>query len=80
MTGSRFRSWSTTAWWDPPGRTVGGGRVAQVFIGETQGIYREKLTVEDVRDNFATINDRTGYALPQNLSDETALYISHFKG
>jgi NAD(P)-dependent dehydrogenase (short-subunit alcohol dehydrogenase family) len=60
--------------------SVGGGRVAQIFVGETQGIYKEKLSVEDVRDNLATINDRTDYALPMNLSDETALYISHFKG
>ncbi|MFV1991467.1 MAG: SDR family oxidoreductase, partial [Acidimicrobiales bacterium] len=30
--------------------TVAGGRVARFFIGMTQGIYSDKLTVEEVRD------------------------------
>ena len=32
--------------------SVGGGRVARVFIAETQGFYKAGLTIEDVRDNF----------------------------
>jgi NAD(P)-dependent dehydrogenase (short-subunit alcohol dehydrogenase family) len=62
---------------DATGRifSVGGGRVAEVFIGETAGYHHAALTPEDVRDNWATITDRDGYAVPTNLGDETALFL-----
>ena len=60
--------------------SVGGGRVAQVFIAETQGYYKADLTVEDVRNNWDRIRDREGYAIPMNLAEETALYLPFFKG
>jgi NAD(P)-dependent dehydrogenase (short-subunit alcohol dehydrogenase family) len=59
--------------------SVGGGRVAQVFIGETPGYYKADLSAEDVRDNWATITDQTGYATPANLAEETALFLPFFK-
>jgi len=59
--------------------SVGGGRVAQVFIGETQGYYNAALSMEDVRDHWGTITDRTGYAVPSNLGEETAMFIPFFK-
>ena len=59
--------------------SVGGGRVAEVFIGETQGYYSASLSMEDVRDHWGTITDRTGYAVPSNLGEETALFIPFFK-
>ena len=59
--------------------SVGGGRVAHVFIGETQGYFKEDLGVEDVRDNWATITEREGYAVPANLPEETALFLPFFK-
>ncbi len=55
--------------------SVGGGRVAQVFIGETQGYYQADLTPEAVRDNWSTITDREGYGVPANLGDETAMFL-----
>jgi NAD(P)-dependent dehydrogenase (short-subunit alcohol dehydrogenase family) len=55
--------------------SVGGGRVAEVFIAETQGYHHAELTPEDVRDNWATITDREGYAVPANLGEETALFL-----
>ncbi len=58
--------------------SVGGGRVAQVFIAETQGYHKAALSMEDVRDNWATITDTTGYAVPKNLAEETAMFISSF--
>ena len=58
--------------------SVGGGRVAHVFIGETQGYFKEGLALEDVRDNWATITDRDGYAVPNSLSEETALFLPFF--
>jgi len=59
--------------------SVGGGRVAEVFIGETKGYHHAELSPEDVRDNWATITDQTGYAVPMNLGDETALFLPFMK-
>ena len=55
--------------------SVGGGRVAQVFIGETQGYHHANLSMEDIRDNWETITDRTGYAVPNGLGEETAMFL-----
>ncbi len=59
--------------------SVGGGRVAQVFIGEAQGYFNENLSMEDVRDNWGTITDREGYSVPQNLAEETAIFLPFLK-
>ena len=59
--------------------SVGGGRVAQVFIAETQGYYKADLSLEDVRDNWGTITDHTGYGVPNNLGEETAMFLPFFK-
>ena len=59
--------------------SVGGGRVAQVFIGEAQGYFNANLTMEDVRDNWGTITDREGYSVPGNLADETAMFLPFLK-
>ncbi len=59
--------------------SVGGGRVAHVFIAETQGYFKEDLAVEDVRDNWATITEREGYAVPNGLPEETAMFLPFFK-
>jgi hypothetical protein len=55
--------------------SVGGGRVAEVFLGETQGWASPTLTPEDVRNQWSTITDREGYAVPSNLAEETALFL-----
>ncbi len=59
--------------------SVGGGRVAHVFIGETNGYFNPDLQMEDVRDNWDTITDQSGYAVPNNLPEETALFLPFFK-
>lgn len=58
--------------------SVGGGRVAQVFMGETNGYYNPALSPEDVQDNWEKIIDRDGYAVPNNLGEETALFLPYF--
>ncbi|MCB0954750.1 MAG: short-chain dehydrogenase, partial [Ilumatobacter sp.] len=58
--------------------SVGGGRVAQVFLGETKGYFKADLGLEDVRDNWGTITDQAGYAVPHNLAEETALFLPFF--
>ena len=59
--------------------SVGGGRVAEIFVGEAKGYFNRDLSMEDVRDNWGTITDREGYSVPNNLADETALFIPFFK-
>ncbi len=59
--------------------SVGGGRVARVFIAESQGYFNSKLTMEDVRDNFETIRSEVDYKVPANIGEETAMYLPFFK-
>jgi NAD(P)-dependent dehydrogenase (short-subunit alcohol dehydrogenase family) len=59
--------------------SVGGGRVAEVFIAEVPGFYKADLTAEDVAENWAAVTEREGYAVPANLGEETGLYVSTFK-
>lgn len=66
---------------EPSGRvfSVGGGRVAEVFVGETQGWASPTLSPEDVRDNWGTITERDGYGVPANLGEETAMFLPFLK-
>lgn len=53
--------------------SVGGGRVARVFIGVTPGHVDPELSAEGVRDNLDKIRDESGYEVPGNLNDEMML-------
>ena len=59
------------------GRTysVGGGRVAEVFIAECQGYTSDSLTPESLRDNWNIVTDQTGYEVPATIADETAMFL-----
>ena len=59
--------------------SVGGGRVARVFIGETVGFTKPGISLEDIRDNWATIRDTDGYSIPATLPEETALFFAALK-
>ena len=59
--------------------SVGGGRVARVFIGETQGFYKPGLSLEDVRDNWEQIRNTDGYQIPANLPEETGMFFNVMK-
>lgn len=59
--------------------SVGGGRVARVFIGETVGYVNPALTLEDIRDNWTQIRDTDGYVIPATLPEETALFFNAIK-
>lgn len=52
--------------------TVGGGRVARLFIGMTSGWARAdgELTMEDVRDHFEEIEDPTAATIPESINDD----------
>jgi NAD(P)-dependent dehydrogenase (short-subunit alcohol dehydrogenase family) len=55
--------------------SVGGGRVAEVFVAEAPGFYKEDLSAEDVADNWATVTAQEGYSVPANLGEETAMFV-----
>jgi NAD(P)-dependent dehydrogenase (short-subunit alcohol dehydrogenase family) len=55
--------------------SVGGGRVARVFIGVTPGIVDTELSAESVRDRFDEIRDEANYSVPANLNDEMVLTL-----
>ena len=53
--------------------SVGGGRVARIFVGVTPGHFQPDLTPEAVRDNFDKIRAEEGYEVPTNLNEEMML-------
>jgi NAD(P)-dependent dehydrogenase (short-subunit alcohol dehydrogenase family) len=55
--------------------SLGGGRVARVFIGVTPGIVDPNLSPESVRDQFDKIRDESGYEVPANLNAEMGLAL-----
>jgi NAD(P)-dependent dehydrogenase (short-subunit alcohol dehydrogenase family) len=58
--------------------TAGAGRFARLFIGSTTGwVAHGAPTVEDVAANFETIGDESGYAVPSDLLDWSARFLSH---
>jgi NAD(P)-dependent dehydrogenase (short-subunit alcohol dehydrogenase family) len=66
---------------DATGRifSVGGGRVAEVFIAEAPGFYKEDLSAEDIADNWAAVTAQEGYTVPANIGEETAVYVKAFR-
>jgi NAD(P)-dependent dehydrogenase (short-subunit alcohol dehydrogenase family) len=55
--------------------SVGGGRVAEVFIGEATGFFDRELSPESLAANWDTVTDREGYSVPSNIGDETKLFL-----
>ncbi|MGH9276441.1 MAG: SDR family oxidoreductase [Acidimicrobiales bacterium] len=53
--------------------SVGGGRVARIFVGVTPGHFDAELSPEAVRDNFETLRKEDGYEVPGNLNEEMML-------
>jgi NAD(P)-dependent dehydrogenase (short-subunit alcohol dehydrogenase family) len=67
---------------DSSGETysVGGGRVARVFVAEGPGhTKKDGLTAEDVRDNWAQINETEPYLLAKNIGEQTAAVFDAIK-
>ncbi len=53
--------------------SVGGGRVARVFVGLAKGWVKgagETPTIEEVRDNISQIMDTEGFTIPTSAQDE----------
>jgi NAD(P)-dependent dehydrogenase (short-subunit alcohol dehydrogenase family) len=58
--------------------SCGGGRVARIFIGVTEGFFDPNLTIEQIRDSWGQIRSEDGYTVPANLPEETGLLMKHF--
>lgn len=55
--------------------SVGGGRVAEIFIGVTEGWHDPAIDMEKVRDHLGQICDREGFIEPAQANDEIALLM-----
>jgi NAD(P)-dependent dehydrogenase (short-subunit alcohol dehydrogenase family) len=56
--------------------SVGGGRVARIFVGVTPGYSDVSgLTAESVRDHFEEIRAEEGYEVPASVNDEMMLVM-----
>src|SRR5438105_13052088 len=58
---------------------AGAGRFARIFIASTEGYVHAtpEPTIEDVAQNWATINDETGYYVPADLTAWSAAFMRH---
>ena len=58
---------------------AGAGRFARMFIASTPGYVHPgpDVTVEDVAEHWAAINDEAGYTVPANLAEWSAAFLAH---
>jgi NAD(P)-dependent dehydrogenase (short-subunit alcohol dehydrogenase family) len=58
---------------------AGAGRFARIFLATTPGYVHPgaAVTIEDVADHWADINDEAGYSVPKDLRDWSARFLSH---
>jgi NAD(P)-dependent dehydrogenase (short-subunit alcohol dehydrogenase family) len=59
--------------------TAGAGRFARIFIASTEGYVHlaSRPTVEDVAENWETINDEAGYYVPTDLMAWSTVFMAH---
>lgn len=60
--------------------SAGAGRCSRVFLAETPGYVHPGitgLTVEDIADNWAAINDEAGYHVPTDLISWSGDFLAH---
>ncbi len=58
---------------------AGAGRFARIFLASTEGYVAAmpEPTIEDVADNWVTINDETGYYVPADLPAWSTAFMAH---
>ena len=54
--------------------SAGGGRVARIYMAETEGISEAKLTPETLADRWEEIQDESDYYVPPDITE----YTTHF--
>lgn len=60
--------------------SVSGGRVAEIFVAETQGALLSELTPEAVRDQLDAIEDPENYHQPTSLDAATSIIANALAG
>jgi NAD(P)-dependent dehydrogenase (short-subunit alcohol dehydrogenase family) len=55
--------------------SVGGGRVARIFVAEAPGFFKKDLSLEDVRDHWEEIVAEDGYVVPRSANDEIGTLV-----
>ena len=58
-----------------------GAPLRRIFIAMTPGYVHTgpAPTIEDAADNWATINNETGYGIPADLMDWSATFLAHLR-
>jgi NAD(P)-dependent dehydrogenase (short-subunit alcohol dehydrogenase family) len=58
---------------------AGAGRFARIFLATTPGYVQTgaDVSIEDVADHWAEINDEAGYSVPIDLPEWSARFLSH---
>jgi NAD(P)-dependent dehydrogenase (short-subunit alcohol dehydrogenase family) len=58
---------------------AGAGRFARIFLATTPGYVHSGpgVTIEDVAQHWAAINDEAGYSIPADLRDWSARFLEH---
>jgi NAD(P)-dependent dehydrogenase (short-subunit alcohol dehydrogenase family) len=58
---------------------AGAGRFARIFLATTPGYVHPGpgVTIEDVAQHWAAINDEAGYSIPADLRDWSARFLEH---
>ncbi|GAA3751027.1 NAD(P)-dependent dehydrogenase (short-subunit alcohol dehydrogenase family) [Spinactinospora alkalitolerans] len=55
--------------------SVGGGRVARVFVAEGPGVVIPDAGAEDIHDNWPDINAESPYVIPRNLAEQAQVHL-----
>jgi hypothetical protein len=60
---------------------AGAGRFARMFLATTPGYVHQgpDVTVEDVAEHWAAINDESGYVVPSDLMNWSAAFLAHLE-
>ena len=59
---------------------AGGGRVARIFVAETQGFGKADLTPEDVVTHWRAIQDEADYYVPADITEYTTFFMDRVPG
>ena len=60
---------------------AGAGRFARMFVATTPGYVHPgpSVSIEDVAEHWAAINDEAGYWVPKDLMDWSATFMAHLQ-
>jgi NAD(P)-dependent dehydrogenase (short-subunit alcohol dehydrogenase family) len=60
---------------------AGAGRFARMFVATTPGYVHPgpSVSIEDVAEHWAAINDQAGYWVPKDLMDWSATFMAHLQ-